>query len=144
MSFINRWATQRNILYLIWFIAVLGTLVSLYFSEVLFYWPCVLCWYQRVALYPLTVIIPIALLKKDYKVYMYIFALNVIGTLVSIYHNLIYYDIIQGTLGTCISGVSCTTKYVELFGFVSIPLLALAGFMAINILLIVYSKRKQV
>jgi disulfide bond formation protein DsbB len=134
--------TKTQILYIVWFISIISMLGSLYFSEIARYWPCTLCWYQRIAVYPLVFMIPVALIKKDWNVYLYILPLNIIGTIISVFHNMIYYNLIPETTGPCTLGISCTTQYIEWLGFITIPNLALMAFMAINLLMVFYIKKK--
>jgi disulfide bond formation protein DsbB len=127
--------------YLAWFGTIVGTLGSLYFSEIAKYPPCVLCWYQRICMYPLAIIIPIAIVNRDRKLYQYVLPLSLIGLGISIYHNLLYYKILPEAAAPCLAGVSCTTKFIEWFGFLTIPLLAGLGFLGITILMILFRKR---
>src|SRR3989338_9999576 len=128
----------QNILYAAaWIQALIGTVGSLFFSEVLGYPPCILCWYQRIALYPLVLILAVAILKNDKKAYQYVLPLTLTGTLISLYQNLLYYKLIPENIQPCQAGISCTTKYIEWFGFITIPLLALLAFIFIDVLMIV-------
>lgn len=104
--------------------ALLG---SLYFSDVRGFEPCVLCWWQRIFMYSQIPIIFIALFKKETKIYMYTLTMSLLGIIISIYHNLLYTGIIKNE-DFCTGGISCTSKYIEYFGFVTIPLLALIAF----------------
>lgn len=121
--------------------AVVAMAGSLYFSEVLHLVPCVLCWYQRIALYPIVIIALIAQLRKDDKAYQYILPLSISGFLVAVYHNVLYYAVNWGIRpdwsGPCVAGVSCTTRYIEWFGFVTIPLLSLLAHLFIIVLMII-------
>ncbi|CAN5145199.1 disulfide oxidoreductase [soil metagenome] len=113
--------------------AILAMAGSLYFSEVELYAPCVLCWYQRIAIYPQAFLMAMALFQKDIKVYLYALPLLFAGTVVALYHNWIYYNSNffhpGGPAITCSAngGPSCTERYLEYFGFVSIPLMSLAA-----------------
>jgi len=109
-------------------VALAATLGSLYFSEVLGYPPCVLCWYQRIAMYPLVIIFGAALWWEDVNVSIYSLPLTAIGLTVAGYHNLLYYGLISDSITPCKQGVSCTSKQVELMGFLTIPLMSLIGF----------------
>lgn len=142
MKIVTDKVTKTNILYIVWFISIVSMLGSLYFSEVAGYWPCTLCWYQRIAVYPLVFIIPVALIKKEFNIYLYILTLNIIGTIISVYHNMIYYNLIPETTGPCTLGISCSAQYIEWLGFITIPNLALMAFMAINLLMAFYIKKK--
>lgn len=119
-----------------WSVSLLAMAGSLYFSEVMKLAPCVLCWYQRIAVYPFVLLLPLAIARNDRSFPLYALALLIPGLGISAYHNLLYYNIIPQALAPCQAGVSCTTKYVEFLGFVSIPLLALAGIGAMTVLMI--------
>lgn len=131
---------KDNLLYIAWATAVASMMGSLYFSEVLGFAPCVLCWYQRIAMYPLVLIIGMGIVKKDRNFHYYALPLSVIGGIIAFYHNLWYYNVITASLPPCISGVSCTTKYIEWFGFVSIPLLSLLSFVIIVVAILINKK----
>jgi disulfide bond formation protein DsbB len=105
--------------------AMLG---SLYFSDIAGYPPCVLCWYQRIAMYPLVVIFAIGIIRNDKNAWYYAVPIAFIGWLISIYHNLLYFQILPESIKPCQGGVSCTSKYVEWFGFITIPFLAFVAF----------------
>jgi disulfide bond formation protein DsbB len=135
MSFI-----QRNSLYFAWFVALVAMGGSLFFSNVLGYPPCVLCWYQRIAMYPLVFILGVAILYKDTKIYRYVLPLTLVGGAISVFHNLLYWKIIPDALALCAAGVSCTTKFIEWFGFVTIPFLAFVAFVLITILMFIQKK----
>ena len=123
--------------------AIVATAVSLYFSEVLKFPPCVLCWYQRILMYPLVVILAIGIWKKDKNLPLFVLPLSIIGGFIAIYHNLLYYKIIPQSQAPCTLGISCTTKQIEWFGFVTIPLLSLAAFAAITILMLLFRKQSD-
>jgi disulfide bond formation protein DsbB len=114
-----------------WAQSLLAMLGSLFFSEILKYPPCVLCWYQRIAIYPLALIFAIAILRGDRKVYLYALPLAVIGAIIALYHNLLYYGIVPESIAPCQAGVSCTTKFIEFFGFITIPFLSFCAFAVI-------------
>ena len=115
-------------------ISFFGILGSLYFSEVLKYAPCVLCWYQRIALYPLAVIYGAALWSDDRSCFKYTLPFILIGVLIAAYHNLLYFGVIAQAIVPCSEGgTSCTTRQLELFGFLTIPLLSLISFLTIGI-----------
>ncbi len=119
------------ILMVAWWQSILAMLGSLYFSQVLRLPPCVLCWYQRIAMYPLVVILGVGLYLKDKRVVYYAAPLAIFGWLVAMYHNLLYYKFLPESIIPCKLGVSCTTKLIEWAGFITIPLLSLAGFSVI-------------
>lgn len=129
---------KNNIPYIAWIVAVASMAGSLYFSEILGFAPCVLCWYQRIAMYPLVLIIGLGIIKKDRHFYNYVLPLSFIGGAIAFYHNLLYYSIIAESFSPCIAGVSCTTKYIEWFGFISIPFLSLISFVIITVGILIY------
>lgn len=109
---------------------------SLFFSYVMGFAPCVLCWYQRIFLFPLVVILAVGLFPLDRGVVRYALPLTGIGWLIAAYHNLVYFGIVPENLSPCSQGVSCSEEYVKLLGFLSIPLMSLLAFTAIAALLI--------
>lgn len=119
-----------NAIYLILLQLILALLGSLYFSNVKGFEPCILCWWQRIFMYSQIPVIAVALFKKEIDIYKYTLTLSILGIIVSIYHNLLYVGIIKNE-DFCTRGISCTSKYIEYFGFVTIPLLALIAFSVI-------------
>jgi disulfide bond formation protein DsbB len=134
---------KNNSLYLAWAMALIAMLGSLYFSEIAQFPPCVLCWYQRIAMYPLVFILGFAIYKKSRDIILPAFILAPIGWLIAAYHNLLYYEILPEAAAPCVAGISCTTRFIEWFGFLTIPLLSLLGFTAVIILLIIHWKTNQ-
>lgn len=135
---------KKNSLYLVFIVSLLATLTSLYFSEIRDFPPCVLCWYQRVFMYPIVFISAVGILLKDVRTYLYIFPLTILGGLVAIYHNLLYYGLLPNSNVPCANGVSCTTEYISYFGFITIPLLSLTAFVIVLILLLINRKNANV
>jgi|SRR3989344_988616 len=131
---------KQNILYLAFAQSLVATLGSLFFSEVMKFPPCVLCWYQRIAMYPLVLIIAVGILKKDKLLPYYVLPLSLTGLAISIYHNLLYYKILPESAAPCLLGVSCTTKFFAWFGFITIPFLSLTTFAIITACMLVYLK----
>ena len=130
---------RRDILpYVAWVIALLATVGSLFFSEVMGLPPCVLCWYQRIAMYPLVLIIGIGIVRRDVGMRGYALPLCLAGLLLAAYHNLLYYGVIPEGLTPCTQGASCTERQIEWFGFVTIPLLGLASFAGVALCLLLY------
>jgi disulfide bond formation protein DsbB len=91
-------------------------------------------------MYPLVIIFGVAILKKDKLFTYYAWPLIAIGWLIGVYHNLLYYNILPEVAAPCIQGVSCTTKFIEWFGFVTIPLLSLVGFTILGGLMLIYQR----
>lgn len=123
-------------------IALTSLLGSLYFSDVVGFPPCHLCWWQRVCMYPLTVILAVNFIRKDPYVYRYVLPLSIIGTFFAVYHNTLYYidKFTPKALGVpcSITGPSCTTPYIDWLGIISIPLLSLLAFVSIIVLMLWY------
>lgn len=132
--------SKKYALYLVFIISLLATLGSFYFSEILGWQACSLCWYQRIVMIPLVFILAIGILFKDTKVYRYVLPLSIIGTLVALFHNLLYWQVIPETAVPCLNGVSCTAKYLQISGFITIPFLSLVAFALITILVLMYRK----
>ena len=130
-----------NLLFACWLIASVSALGSLFFSQVMDFAPCVLCWYQRIAIFPLVLMLPVGLFPFDAKVAKFALPLTIAGLLTAAYHNLLYAGLIPKSIQPCRPGVSCTEKYIELFGFVSIPLLSLLALAAMTALLMIVKRR---
>lgn len=125
-------------MYFAFVVSLVATLGSLYFSEVLKLPPCVLCWYQRIFMYPLVAILAVGIMLKDKKVHLYVLPLSIIGLFIALYHNLLYYHIIPESTDPCVTGVSCTIKLIEWFGFLTIPLLSLTSFIVITLSMLAF------
>ncbi len=123
--------SPRVILYTAWIISLSATLSSLYASEILHLPPCVLCWYQRIMMYPLAIFMPIGIILKDKLLPFYVVPLSGIGVMIAFYHYLLQKGIIPDALAPCTLGISCTTRYIEWFGFITIPFLSLISFVVI-------------
>jgi disulfide bond formation protein DsbB len=113
-------------------VAIVATLGSLYYSEVRNFVPCVLCWYQRILMYPLVAIILVGLISRDEYLPRYVLPLSVLGIFVSTYHYMVQWGLIGGS-NVCVAGVPCTARYVNYLGFITIPFQALIGFILITI-----------
>lgn len=129
--------------YLAWVIALVATVGSLFFSEVMQLPPCVLCWYQRIAIFPLVIIIGSGIVMRDRRMRNYALPVCLLGLAVSIYHNLLYYGIIPESISPCAQGVSCTSKQIEWFGFITIPLMSLAAFVGMALCLLFYKSDQE-
>jgi disulfide bond formation protein DsbB len=126
-----------RVLFAIWLISLTATLGSLFFSEVMRLPPCVLCWYQRIFMYPLVVVTTVGLLLRDPGALRHAWPLAVGGFAVAVYHNLLYYHLIPESITPCTTGVSCTDRQIEWLGFITIPLLSLGAFTLIVATLLV-------
>jgi disulfide bond formation protein DsbB len=124
-----------------WLVACAATLGSLFFSEVMDIQPCVLCWYQRIFMYPLALILLVGMFPLERRVVRYALPVAVAGWGFALYHFLVYSGFIPERLQPCSQGVSCAEVNLELFGFVTIPLLSLLSFSVIIACLIAFIKR---
>ena len=109
-------------------VAALATGGSLFFSEIAGFVPCDLCWYQRIAMYPLSILTLLAAARGDYGVVRYLLPFPVVGAAVSTYHLLVQEHVVA-TPSACRIGAGCTVKWINEFGYVTIPVLALTGFL---------------
>jgi len=137
-------ATNINwmLLFLCWLLVSASTTISLFFSSVLEYEPCVLCWYQRICLFPLIFIFAAGLFPAfDKSVIKYALPLTIAGGLTALYHTLLYAGIIPENIQPCSQGVSCTEKYIELFGFISIPMMSFFAFSTLVAILLFLKRR---
>jgi len=137
-------ATNTNwmLLFLCWLLVSVSATISIFFSSVLEYQPCVLCWYQRICLFPLFFIFATGLFPTfDKSVIKYALPLTIAGTLTALYHTLLYAGIIPENIQPCSQGVSCTEQYFELFGFISIPMLSFFAFLTLVTLLFILKRR---
>lgn len=119
-----------------WLVASVATLGALFFGEVMQLPPCVLCWYQRICMFPLVVILAVGLFPLDRKVVRYALPLAVVGCLFAVFHVLLIAGVIPENIKPCTQGVPCSEKAIEWFGFVTIPLLSVVAFSTIIALLV--------
>jgi disulfide bond formation protein DsbB len=120
--------------YLALVVAWVATCGSLFFSEVLHWIPCSLCWYQRILMYPLSGVLAIGLLRRDRSVHTYVLPFSLAGAGVSLYHYLIQKtDWLPPPV--CSIGVPCTVDSINWFGFITIPFLAFTAFVLISLLM---------
>ncbi len=126
---------SENTLLSMWILAMLATIGSLYYSEVLGFVPCTYCWYQRILMYPLVIIIGVAIAQKDIRVAITTAIFSGLGTTLAAYHYALQkLSILRDNAPSCGDGVPCTAQYVNYFGFVTIPALSLIAFSLIFIL----------
>jgi disulfide bond formation protein DsbB len=112
-------------------VAAIATGGSLFFSEIAHFVPCELCWYQRICMYPLSILTLFLAFHGDHRAARYLLPLPVVGAGVSIYHLLIENKVIKEPAQCLISapGTGCGTKWINEFGYMTIPTLALTGFV---------------
>ena len=115
-------------------VAAVSVAGSLYFSESAGYVPCRLCWFQRIAMYPIAVVALVAVLRRDRAARWYILPMAVIGAAISSYHLLIEWGWLNDSESCALFGPSCAAVWFEAFGFITLALMALAGFVSIIVL----------
>lgn len=124
--------------------AIVATSGSLYFSEVLHWKPCVLCWYQRILMYPLVILITVGILRKDKGLPLYVLPISIFGWSIALYHILLQQGILPEPLSPCSLDASCTVKYAGWFGFLTIPMLSFTAFTVITLLMVYQQRRKTI
>ncbi|MFT9598203.1 disulfide oxidoreductase [Mesobacillus sp.] len=136
--------SRESYLFAAWATSIIAMFGSLYFSEIWQYEPCLLCWYQRILMYPFALILGIAVVKKDYKISFYTMIMAAVGGLISLYHySLQKVPFMADNADTC-GRVPCTGQYINWFGFISIPFLALTAFIIIfSLSLMIWKKSKE-
>ena len=130
-----------TIIFTCWMIAAISSLGSLFFSEVMAFAPCALCWYQRIFMFPLVFVFLSGMFPLDQNVFKYALPISMAGWAFAFYHFLVYSGFVPERLQPCGEGVPCSETYIDLFGFLTIPMLSLLSFTAIIVLLLVYKRR---
>lgn len=130
-------------LFFAWAVSLIATLGSLYFSEIVHYIPCKLCWIQRIFMYPLAILLAIAIIRKDYQIYHYGLPLSIVGGCISLYHYSIQKISFLGEHSLSCGITPCTSQYINWFGFITIPFLALIAFTIITILQFIMMKQQR-
>lgn len=126
-----------------WGVAIVATVGSLYFSEVMGFIPCTLCWYQRILMYPLVVILGVAFYHNDKNIVKYVLPLSIFGMILSGYHYTLQKLPIVQDFGMCKTGVPCSGQYINWFGFITIPFLAFVAFTFITIIMVLMRRQAK-
>lgn len=132
--------STSNFVFLSFITASIATLGSLFFSEIMEFIPCSMCWYQRIFMYPLVIIFLINMLYPDDKIVKYAMPIVLVGWSFSLYHNLLMFEIIPESIVPCVQGVPCSTEYINWLGFITIPFLSFIAYSVILILLLLIKK----
>ncbi len=127
---------QDNAVIFSWAIAILASLGSLFYSEISGFVPCTFCWYERIAMYPLVLILGIGMLRRNKEIWIYGLPFSLIGLAISIYHYQLQIIPDQQSV-SCSSEASCSGTWIMEFGFVTMPFMALSTFLLISVLLLV-------
>ncbi len=127
-----------------WLIATVSTLGALFLGEVMGFTPCVLCWYQRIAMFPLVLVLAAGLFPYDPRVVRYALPLALAGLGLALFHMAVTAGLIPENLKPCQKDVPCSENVVVWFGFVTIPLLSVLSFLSITgLLLTTHLKGRQ-
>jgi disulfide bond formation protein DsbB len=124
-----------------WLVAVIATAGALFIGEVMLMVPCQLCWYQRIAMFPLALILGMACFSEDRRGAVYALPLALAGTAIAAYHTLLVAGVIPRSWIPCGAGVSCADQKLEILNGVQIPWLSLIAFAAISLLLIQFLRK---
>lgn len=128
---------------LAWLISLVATFGALFIGEVMLMVPCQLCWYQRIFMFPLAIVLGIAAFAEDRRGAIYGLVLALGGGAVALYHSLLIEGWVPKTWVPCGPGPSCTDQKLVILGNVQIPWLSLAAFVAITALLITYLRKTR-
>lgn len=124
-------------LFAAWLVALGATLGALFVGEVLGQTPCTLCWYQRIAMFPLALVLGIACLYEDTTARRYALPLALAGGAIALWHTLLYVGVIDAPLVPCSAdGPSCTGPGMTIFGVMPLPAISLVSFALIIVLLV--------
>ncbi len=138
---ITRQLSSWTLLLLAWVVALLATLAALFIGEVMGRTPCVLCWYQRISMFPLALILAVACYTSDTGVWRYALPLAASGWLIALYHCLLYFGVIPDSIKPCGAGPSCSSAEMTILGDIPLPLLSLLAFTLISVLLMLIRRR---
>lgn len=126
--------------YFVFVVSLLSALTSLFFSEILKFTPCLLCWWQRIFMYPMAFISGVNIMRKQKDLHYYILPLSIIGFCIGLYQNFLIWHILPEAIAPCTAGVSCVDQPFVLFGFITIPLGSMISFAIISASMILYGK----
>lgn len=129
-------------LFFCWFLATFSMIGSLFFSEIMRFPPCIFCWYQRIAMYPLVILFAVGLFQPPRITFSFTIPFVIIGWIIALYHNLLHYGIVPESATPCLEGLSCSTIYINWLGFITIPMLSFISFSILLIILINLKRKK--
>ncbi len=132
-----------SVLVAAWGVALVATLGALFIGEVMGMVPCLLCWYQRIFMFPLALILGMAAFAEDRRGTVYALPLALGGAAMAGYHTALVAGWVPKWWVPCGNGPSCSEQSLEILGGVQIPWLSLAAFIAITILLFVYLRKTR-
>lgn len=127
-----------------WIVAIVATVGSLYFSEVMGFIPCTLCWFQRILMYPLVVILGVAFYQNNRNIVPYVLPFALVGTVLAGYHYALQKVPSMTRWDNCTVGVPCSGQYINWLGFITIPFLSLVAFAMITIAMVILWRKQKV
>jgi len=135
---------SQNAYLFVFIVSLVATLGSLFYSEVAKYTPCELCWYQRIFMYPQTVMFFIALYKNQKIIHPYSLSLSALGGSIALYHYLLQMKIVDKSVCPVVGySVSCSESFVKQFGYITIPMMALTAFFLMIMFLTTFVKANK-
>lgn len=132
-----------NKLRIVWVVSMIAMFGSLFLSEIKGFVPCTLCWYQRILMYPITLLMGVALWRNEKKIIPYIIPMSVLGMGISLTHYLKQKIPTFDKIVQCEAGIPCNVEYINWFGFITIPFLSFAAFTIITVALILACKETK-
>jgi disulfide bond formation protein DsbB len=124
-------------LWLAFLVSASATAGSLFFSEIANFVPCELCWYQRICMFPLSILTLLIAIANDQRAARYLLPLPVVGACIAVYHLLIEHGVVGQSTSCSISAPGgCATKWVDEFGYLTIPALTLTAFLLVTVFLL--------
>ena len=130
-----------QLLFVAWIVAMASTLSAIFIGEIMGQSPCVLCWHQRVFMFPLAIILAVASYRSDTGIWRYALPISAIGWIIAAYHTLLYVGVLPAPIIPCGIGPSCSSADMTILGGIPLPMLSLAAFTTITILLIKIARR---
>ncbi|WP_138517122.1 disulfide bond formation protein B [Rhodoferax bucti] len=130
-----------RVLVLAWMVSVIATLGALFIGEVMLMTPCTLCWYQRILMFPMAIILGMGCFIDDRRSAVYAMPFAAAGSVFAAYHCLLVADLVPRHWVPCSAGVSCANQELSILGGLPIPWLSLAAFLTILVLLTHYLKK---
>jgi len=119
-------------LWIAFLVAALATGGSLFFSEIAHFAPCELCWFERICIYPLAIVMLFVALADDRRAARYLLPLPIVGAGLAVYHVLVERGVVSQTQGCAVSAAGgCATRWIDEFGYVTIPVLTLTAFVLV-------------
>ncbi len=133
------------ILKIVFWSALVASVGSLIYSNIIGFPPCELCWWQRVLLFPQVLIAGIALVKKDKSIIQYILPMSALGAIIALYQSFIHWGFVSASILNCTAiGGECAKIYVNEFGYITIPFMSLSIFVYLIVLKLVFYKAKRI